>query len=75
MAEQIKRTVEIEIPEGMSPEQYKKLAATFLNSREQGQKRDKAIQEATKALRKQYAPVYKTLLNTELKKVGLTVKS
>ena len=70
-----KQVAEIEVPEGMSAEQVKKLIGTFFTAREQGQKRDKAIQEANKALRKQYAAPYKALLNTELKKVGLPVKS
>ena len=72
--EATKETAQIEIPEGTSAEQVKKLIGTFFTARDQGQKRDKAIQEATKALRKRYAPEYKVILNTELKKAGLPVK-
>ena len=73
--EQPKQVAEIEVPAGMSAEQVKKLVGTFFTSREQGKKRDQAIQEATKALRNKYKADYKVLLNTELKKAGLTVKS
>ena len=66
--------VEVEIPAGMSTEQYQKIIGTFFKTRDEGKKRDKAIQEATKSLRKKYPADYKGLLNTELKKVGLPVK-
>ena len=77
MAKEIenRRVVEIEVPEGMSPEQYKKLTGTFLKARETGKRRDKAIMEATKALKKQYKADFKKLLDTELKKVNLPVKA
>ena len=74
MANGEKATVEMEVPEGMSAEQFKNLTSTFLKQKDLGRKRDIAIQKATKALREKYPSDYKTILNTELKKVGLPVK-
>ncbi len=65
---------QVELPAGMTPEQYLKLTSTFLTAHVQGKKRDKAIGEANKALRKKYSDEYGKLLNTELKKVGLPVR-
>ena len=66
---------EVELPEGWTLERYLKLTGAFMNSAVQGKKRDQAVQEAVKALKKKYPAEFKTLLNAELKKVGLPVKS
>ena len=73
--EKAKQVVEVEVPEGMTAEQYKKLTATFLGARLLGKKRDKAIQNATKALKVKHQADWKALLKTELVKQGITVKS
>jgi len=67
--------VEVQLPPGMSQEQYLKLTSTFLTSHVQGKKRDQAIQKAVKALKAKYPTEWKTLLGVELKKEGLPVKS
>ena len=70
-----RQVIEIEVPEGMTPEQYKKLTATFLGARDLGKKRDKAIQSAVKALKAKHQADWKTILSAELKKAGLPTKA
>lgn len=54
--------VAIVVPEGMSPDQVKKLFATFVTARTTGQARDKGTRSATKELIKRHKPEYDKLL-------------
>lgn len=67
-------TVSVPIPAGLTAEQTAKLFGTFANAHEYGKKRDKAIRNAFTALKVKYPNDFRSLLNTELKKVGLPVK-
>lgn len=70
-----KNTVVIEIPEGMTKEQYLKLLGTFEKGRDYTAKRDKCVRTAFNLLKEKYPTEYKRFLNQELTKAGLPVKS
>ena len=53
-----KQTVEMEVPEGMSPEQYKKMVNTFNRNREKGQRIARADGKALRALIKAHKPEF-----------------
>ena len=67
-------TVSINLPAGMSVEQFEKLFPSFLKNQDYTKKRDKAVRNALNALRVKYPADYQVALKSELTKVGLTVK-
>jgi 2-methylcitrate dehydratase PrpD len=67
--------VTVQIPAGMTAEDFLKSIKSWESQKAQTQKRDKAAREAQKLLMKQFPVEYKTHLTAELKKVGLTPKA
>lgn len=56
-----KTTVQMEVPEGMTPEQYKKVIDTWNKNREKGQKIARADGQALRALIKAHKPEFHQL--------------
>lgn len=67
-------TVNVDLPEGMSEEEFQKLFGSFNKMREYTAKRDKCVRVALNGLKDKYPDAYRALLNPELKKAGLPVK-
>ena len=53
-----KVTIEMEVPEGMTPEQYKKMTQTMIDNREKGKLIARADGKALRALIKAHKPEF-----------------
>ena len=67
-------TATITLPEGMSVADFNKLFDSFNKNRVYTAKRDKCVRTALTNLKARHEPEYQTLLNAELKKVGMPIK-
>lgn len=74
MANETPNTVSINLPAGMTQEQFQKSMASWQKTVDYTKKHDKAKREADKKLAKAHAEEYKKLLAAELKLVGITSK-
>lgn len=64
-------TVTLDVPEGMSPDQYKRMVNTFTQNRQKGQKIARADGKALRHLIKAHKPEFQAFRKEEWKKEGL----
>ncbi len=69
---QARPTLQVEVPEGMTPEQLKKLVTTYIPKREKSKARDKAKRKALAQLITNHKSEYDQLLARFKKQLGVT---
>ena len=71
MAQQVRPTITVDVPEGMTSDQLKKLVTTYVPKREKSKNRDKAKRKALTALIKAHQPEYDKFLAQFKKQFGV----